>query len=90
MISTDVHETIRGWLASFESYLKTIPVGTNNQPSKEEKSTQKESTDPEFLKTLKEILARLDAIQTLLEHDRQGSWGDQERPRPQLPSARHK
>ena len=57
MISTDVHETIRGWLASFESYLKTIPVGTNNQPKEE--AVSEKSPDPELVNTLKEILARL-------------------------------
>ena len=74
MISTDVHETISGWLASFESYLKTIPVGTNHQPKEE--ALERVHPDPELLKTLNEILTRLDAIQTLLEHDRQGHWGD--------------
>ena len=88
MISTDVHETIRGWLASFESYLKTIPVGTNHQQPKEETFTR-ESPDPELLNTLKEILARLEAIQTLLEHDRPGSWGARETTLP-TPSARRK
>ena len=88
MISSDVRETINGWLASFESYMKTIPVGTNNQ-LKEEKHSLEASPDPEVLNTLKEILARLDAIQTLLERDRQGSWGDRET-RPQPPSTRRK
>ena len=84
MISPDVHETIRGWLASFESYMKTVPVGTNSQPKEE---AVRESPDPEVMNTLKEILARLEAIQTLLEHDRQGSWGA---PSSRVPSARHK
>ena len=65
MISRDVYQVFRGWIAALESYLNTL-VEPGTEPGKEQSLVIQDPNYRRILAKLEDLELRLDRVETLL------------------------